>query len=178
MATFNTPLYTSQGSVPPAGVSDAVTLPLAKNAGGKLRSTPIKYIWNGAEAAADTINLVVSKAAARILPQNSRVFAYSNAANANLVINIGDASNKIRYSNGLTVFANSAANAVLQPSLFTNCTSPLLTTAFNPSDIAAPAGSQIVPTTNDQTIITVTIVSTTNVAANSVVVFDVEFVDE
>lgn len=180
MATWNTPVYTSQGSVPPAGVSDAVGMPLAKNVGGKLRTTPIKYIWNGNEAAADVINLVVSKAGARVLPQRSQVFAYANAANANLVVNIGDANSAIRYSNGLTVFANTAANGVLQPSLWTNCTSPLLTQTFNPVDIPVPAGSQIVGIAgaNDQTVLQVKIVSTSNVAANSVIVFEVAHVDE
>jgi hypothetical protein len=178
MATWNTPVYTSQGTVPPAGVSDAVNMPLAKKVGGKLRLAPIKYIWNGNEAASDVINLVVTKAGALILPQDSKVFAYANAANANLVVNIGDASSAIRYSNGLTVFANTAANGVLQPSLWTNCASPLLTQLFNPVDIPVPSGSQINNLANDQTILQVKIVSTSNVAANSVIVFEVGFQDE
>lgn len=179
MATWNTPVYTSQGSVPPAGVSDAVGMPLAKNVGGKLRLSPIKYVWNGSEAAGDIINLVVGKAGARVLPQDSRVFAYANAANANLVVNIGDANSAIRYSNGLTVFANTAANGVTRVD-WSNCTSPLLTQLFSPADIPAPVGSQIVgiATANDQTVLQAKIVSTTNVAANSVIVFEVGFVDE
>lgn len=181
MATWNAPLYTSQGSVPPAGVSDAVNLPLAKNVTGKLRYCPVKYITNGAEAANDKIFLYLSKAAQRILPQFSTVLGYSNAANSNLIVNIGDGSNNIRYSNGLTIFANAAANATIgvsAPYLFTNCTSPLLTTAFTPSDIAAPAGSQIVASANDQTIIQANVVSVSNLAPNSVIVFNIAFVDE
>lgn len=177
-ASWNTALYTSQGAVPPAGKSDNVTIPLAKLVTGKLRFAQALYIANGNEASNDTINIVVLKGGARVRPENSTVFALNGAtANGNCNLNIGDSNNALRYANGIVVFANTAANAAIQPILWCNCTSPKNTTLFTPNDIATISPPPAVLTTNDQTVVIATIVAN-GIVANSQLWFDVAYVDE
>lgn len=179
MTAWNTNLYPNEGAG--AGKSSNVQIPSVKLMAGKLRYAEALYVANGNEAANDTINVLGLKQGSRVKMMESEILTTTPSANANLVLNIGDTNNAIRYSNGLTAFGNAAANSVLRSS-FSNCTSPLLTTLFAPNDIFQGGANNFPPiqplAANDEAVVVAKIVSVSNLPANAKVLFHIAYVDE
>lgn len=185
MPSWNTPLYAAVGQIPPAGVSDAVNFPLFKNFGGRMRRFSFQYKWNGNEATSDTINLCLMKPGLRVKVEACAVYGVAAAANANLVLNVGDSNSAIRYANSLTVFGNTAANTLVEAK-FSNSANVLSTQLMAPSDIVQvfqpPGTTSGNPypflSSNDQQVLVATVKSTSNVAANTLLNFELVGVDE
>lgn len=97
MPNFNTDRYSNQ--VGGAGASPAVTYPLARDSGGKLRYQVIRYTVDGAETTADTITLCRLKKGATVIPSLCRVI--SQAAFDADDMNIGTASNDNKYADAM-----------------------------------------------------------------------------
>lgn len=97
MANLNTDRYGNQ--VGGAGASPAVTYPLSRVAGGKVRYQVIPYTVDGSEASADTITLCRLKKGAVVIPSLCRVI--SQAAFDVSDMNVGIASNDNKYADAM-----------------------------------------------------------------------------
>lgn len=93
MANVNSTLYTKQ--VGSAGASPAVTYPLAKVAGGKLRYYEVEGTVADLGATNDTFTLCRLKVGARVLPGLSKIICESPGTT--VTGKIGDASDDDRY---------------------------------------------------------------------------------
>lgn len=152
MASFDTPLYTSEtGS---AGSSAAAAYPLAKRSAGKIRYKVIPYTVDGAETSADTINLGKLKVGAQVIPQLCKVS--SQAAFDVDDLDIGTAANADAFADGIDT-TNAAADT-----LFTGGDDH-----YDPQSIVA-GDEDIIATLNN-------VVTTT---AGQLVLFLIAFVDE
>lgn len=97
MPNFTTDTYTNQ--IGAAGTSPALSYPLARTVGGKLRYILVPYTCDGAEAAADTIQICKLKAGAVVVPNLCRII--SEAAFDCDDVNIGDGVNANRFADAL-----------------------------------------------------------------------------
>jgi hypothetical protein len=176
MATWNTPLYTSQ--IPAAGASEAVNYPLAKIARGKLRIVRAVYTLVNTEAANDLIQLTMLQPGDRVLPEYSKIV--SENPGTTLTLQIGDSVTANRYSGTLTL-SNTTLDAFWSSSL--GATSGA--SVFASADITVPAYTgatppQPVPPANatDQTIVIAKILSAAALTAGKRIVFDIAIVGE
>lgn len=97
MAEFNSPTFDAQTGT--AGASPSSTYNLAKVDAGKLRIARINYVVDGAEATADTINLIRLKVGAVVVPSYCRVVTGTGLDINDL--NIGTAANDNKYADAL-----------------------------------------------------------------------------
>lgn len=103
MANFNTTLYTGQLGGAGASLNAPAGFPLAKVALGKLRIVEIPYVLAGTEAANDIINLTILRPGARVIAALSKVVCQDPGTT--LTVQIGDASNRSRYSGTIVLDA-------------------------------------------------------------------------
>lgn len=152
MANFTTTIYDDQ--IGAAGDSPAASYPQAKNVSGKERHAIVPYTVDGAEASADTIQIVKLKKGAIVVPHLCRVLSEAAFDISNM--DIGDGVNVNRYGDAMDTL-----NAV------SNIPFTLGDEEYAPAPI--DAGEEVVTAT------LVTVVTTT---ADQRVLWDIAYLDE
>jgi hypothetical protein len=90
-------MYTAQAGS--AGSSAGVTIPEARDCGGKLRIIAVPYTVDGAEASADTINICKLKVGAKVIPSLCRVISGTGFDVDDM--NVGISGNDNKYADDI-----------------------------------------------------------------------------